>query len=87
MVWVAEIIRNMFKGVSSPVQEITVVFLMTEVDEWIAYAHELPALNSSGGSAAEALAGLMSELKQYAAVSGFFFEVTSYTYLSHHLPS
>jgi hypothetical protein len=77
----------MFKGVSLPVQEITVVFLMNGADEWIAYAHEMPALNSSGESAAGALAGLMSELKQYAAVSGFFFEVTGYTFLSTHLPS
>ncbi len=37
MVWVAQIIRNIFKEISSPVQEITVLFLVTEADEWTAY--------------------------------------------------
>ncbi len=87
MVWVAQIIRNIFKEISSPVQEITVLFLVTEADEWTAYANEMPAFNSSGGSADEALAGLTGELKQYATVSGVSFKVTSYTCLRTHLPS
>ena len=50
------------------------------------YVDEMPAINSSGSSAARALDGLVGELKRYDAGTRTLTRITHYKYLRTHLP-
>ena len=79
-------IKEWFKAVAFPVQEVTVLFLMLGPEEWMAYVEEMPAINSSSSSAAQALSGLLSELKQYDAGRRVITRIKHYKYLRTRLP-
>jgi hypothetical protein len=77
MMSVSARIRNWLKAIVFPVQEVTVYFLMLGPEEWMAYVEEMPAVNS----AAQALGGLLRELKQYDAGARTITRITHYRYL------
>jgi hypothetical protein len=83
---VAAWIKAWLEELTFPVQEVTVFFILTEPEEWVAYVEEMPAVNSAGSSAAGALAGLQRELKQYDTDSRTLTRITHYKYLRTHLP-
>lgn len=82
VVWIKEWIREIIY----PVQEVTVLFLMIGPDEWVVYVEEMPALNSSGSSAAQALGELLRELRKYDSSAGTITRISHYRYLSTRLP-
>ena len=55
---------------SSASQPVRVVFVRLETNEWMAYVAEMPAINGTGSSAAQALAGVQRELRHYGKVTG-----------------
>lgn len=61
-------VRSLVRPV--PVEEVTVVFVRAEGNEWIAYVSEMPAVNGYGVSAAQALAGVQQELKRFGRTTG-----------------
>lgn len=60
---------------SSSSQPVRVVFVRLETNEWLAYVAEMPAINGTGSSAAQALAGVQQELRRYGKVTGSTFTV------------
>ena len=79
-------IKDWLKSIALPVQEVTVFFLMLGPEEWMVYVEEMPAINSSGSSAAQALGGLLRELRRYDAGARTFTRITHYKYLRTRLP-
>jgi hypothetical protein len=82
VVWIKEWLRE----ITCPVQEVTVFFLMTGPEEWMVYVEEMPAVNSSGSSAAQALGELLRELRHYDSSAGTITRISHYKYLSTRLP-
>ena len=86
MASIAVWIRNWLAAIAFPVQEVTVFFIMVHPGEWMAYVDEMPAINSSGSSAARALDGLVEELKRYDSGTRTLTRITHYKYLRTRLP-
>jgi hypothetical protein len=79
-------IRNWLTALTFPVKKVTVFFILTGPEEWVAYVEEMPAINSWGSSAAGALDGLIKELKQYDSGTWTLTRITHYKYLRTYLP-
>ncbi len=63
-----QLVRRLIRPV--PVEEVTVVFVRGDTNEWIAYVAEMPAVNGYGTSAAQALANVQQELNRFGLATG-----------------
>jgi hypothetical protein len=64
--------RDLIQPSTKPV---SVVFVKLNTNEWMAYVTEMPAINGTGSSAAQALAGVQQELRRYGKITGNTFTV------------
>lgn len=65
---IVRFVRSLLSPV--PVEEVTVVFVRGDANEWIAYVPEMPAVNGYGTSAAQALAHVQLELNRFSRTTG-----------------